>query len=77
MKSNCVAMLLSDLGVTKTHSRPHLSNDNAFSESQFKTLKLKYRHSFQTDLARCRTLAFFVRIFLTGTTRNIIIQGLL
>ena len=44
MKSNCVAMLLSDLGVTKTHSRPHVSNDNPFSESQFKTLK--YRPEF-------------------------------
>jgi len=44
MKSNCVAMLLSDLGVTKTHSRPHVSNDNPFSESQFKTLK--YRPQF-------------------------------
>ena len=37
-------MLLSDLGVTKTHSRPHVSNDNPFSESQFKTLK--YRPEF-------------------------------
>jgi putative transposase len=44
MKSNCVALLLSDLGVTKTHSRPHVSNDNPFSESQFKTLK--YRPEF-------------------------------
>ena len=44
MKSKCVAMLLSDLGVTKTHSRPHVSNDNPFSESQFKTLK--YRPEF-------------------------------
>ena len=31
--------LLADLGVTKTHSRPHVSNDNPYSESQFKTLK--------------------------------------
>jgi len=44
MRSKCVAMLLSDLGVTKTHSRPHVSNDNPFSESQFKTLK--YRPQF-------------------------------
>jgi putative transposase len=44
MKSKCVAMLLSDLGVTKTHGRPHISNDNPFSESQFKTLK--YRPEF-------------------------------
>jgi putative transposase len=37
-------MMLADLGVTKTHSRPHVSNDNPFSESQFKTLK--YRPEF-------------------------------
>ena len=39
MKSKPVAFLLSDLGVTKSHSRPHVSNDNPFSESNFKTLK--------------------------------------
>lgn len=39
MKSKAVAMLLADLGVTKTHSRPSVSNDNPFSEAQFKTLK--------------------------------------
>lgn len=39
MKSKAVAQLLADLGVTKTHSRPHVSNDNPYSESQFKTLK--------------------------------------
>ncbi len=44
MKSKPVALLLSDLGVTKTHSRPHVSNDNPFSESQFKTMK--YRPEF-------------------------------
>ena len=44
MTSKPVALLLSDLGVTKTHSRPHVSNDNPFSEAQFKTLK--YRPEF-------------------------------
>jgi putative transposase len=39
MKSGLVAQLLADLGVTKTHSRPYVSNDNPFSESPFKTLK--------------------------------------
>jgi putative transposase len=39
MTSKPVAFLLADLGVTKTHSRPHTSSDNPFSESQFKTLK--------------------------------------
>src|SRR5206468_651961 len=44
MTSKPVALLLADLGVTKSHSRPHVSNDNPFSESQFKTLK--YRPDF-------------------------------
>jgi putative transposase len=44
MTSKSVALLMSDLGVTKSHSRPHVSNDNPFSESQFKTLK--YRPDF-------------------------------
>jgi putative transposase len=39
MKSKPVALLLADLGVTKTHSRPHTSNDNPYSEAHFKTLK--------------------------------------
>jgi putative transposase len=39
MKSKPVAFLLSDLGVTKTHSRPHVSNDNPYSEALFRTLK--------------------------------------
>ncbi len=44
MSSQLVAQLLVDLGVTKTHSRPHVSNDNPYSESAFKTLK--YRPEF-------------------------------
>ena len=44
MLAKPVALLLADLGVTKTHSRPHVSNDNPFSEAQFKTLK--YRPDF-------------------------------
>jgi putative transposase len=44
MKSKKVAQLLADLGVIKTHSRPHTSDDNPYSEAQFKTLK--YRPSF-------------------------------
>jgi putative transposase len=39
MRSKPVALLLADLGVVKTHSRPHVSNDNPFSEAQFRTLK--------------------------------------
>lgn len=44
MTSKPVALLLADLGVTKTHSRPQVSNDNPYSEAQFKTLK--YRPNF-------------------------------
>ena len=41
MTSKSVALLLSDLGVTPSHSRPHVSNDNPYSEAQFKTLKYR------------------------------------
>ncbi len=44
MTSKTVAQLLMDLGIVKSHSRPRVSDDNAFSEAQFKTLK--YHHSF-------------------------------
>ena len=44
MRSKPVAALLLDLAVAKTHSRPHVSNDNPYSEAQFKTLK--YRPDF-------------------------------
>jgi putative transposase len=44
MTSKPVAFLLADLGVTQSHSRPHVSNDNPYSEAQFKTLK--YRPAF-------------------------------
>jgi putative transposase len=41
MKAKATALLLADLGVTKSHSRPYTSNDNPFSESCFKTLKYR------------------------------------
>jgi putative transposase len=44
MKAKPVALLLTDLGVTKTHSRPYTSTDNPYSEAHFKTLK--YRPDF-------------------------------
>ena len=44
MTSKPVAFLMADLGVTKTHSRPYVSDDNPYSESQFRTLK--YRPEF-------------------------------
>jgi len=49
MQSHTVAQLLATLGVVKSHSRPHVSNDNPFSESQFKTLK--YRPEFPERFA--------------------------
>jgi len=63
MTSTSVALLLAELGVTKTHSRPHVSNDNPYSEAQFKTLK--YRPTFPTRFgsmedARAYCTAFFV-----------------
>jgi putative transposase len=44
MTSKPVAFLMADLGITKTHCRPHVSDDNPYSESQFRTLK--YRPGF-------------------------------
>ena len=61
MRSKHVAMLLSDLGVTKTHSRPHVSNDNPFSESQFKTLK--YRPDFPKRFGSIEDARAFCRDF--------------
>lgn len=59
MTSKSLALLYADLGVTKTHSRPSVSDDNPFSEAQFKTLK--YRPDFpdrfgclQDARAHCR-----------------------
>lgn len=62
MKSKAVALMLSDLGVTKTHSRPHTSNDNPFSESQFKTMK--YRPEFPATFGSIEDArAFCVQFF--------------
>jgi putative transposase len=44
MRGKPVAFLLADLSITKTHSRPYTSNDNPYSESQFRTMK--YRPEF-------------------------------
>lgn len=43
MKAKATALLLSDLGVTRSHNRPHTSNDNPYSESAFKTQKYQPR----------------------------------
>jgi putative transposase len=63
MKSKTVALLLADLGVTKTHSRPHVSDDNPFSESQFKTLK--YRPDFPSRFGSMQDAKAYCRPFFT------------
>ena len=62
MHSKSVALLLADLGVTKTHSRPYVPNDNPYSEAQFKTLKYRpdYPDRFGSIAdARCWARYFF------------------
>lgn len=61
MTSKSVAFLLADLGVEKTHSRPHVSNDNPYSESQFKTMK--YRPEFPTRFGALEQARAFCRSF--------------
>jgi len=61
MKSKPLAMLLADLGVAKTHSRPRVSNDNPYSESQFKTLK--YRPDFPDFFGSLEDARAWVRSF--------------
>ncbi|MCC7165487.1 MAG: transposase family protein [Anaerolineae bacterium] len=53
MTAKPLALLLSDLGVTKSHSRPRVSNDNPYSEAQFKTMKYRpdYPAFFESLLA--------------------------
>ena len=62
MRSKPVAALLMDLDIARSHSRPHVSDDNPFSESQFKTMK--YRPGFPARFgciedARAHCQAFF------------------
>lgn len=61
MKSKPVAFLMADLGITKTHSRPHTSDDNPFSEAQFKTLK--YRPDFPDRFGCIEDARQFCRAF--------------
>lgn len=61
MRSKPVALLLSNLGVTKTHSRPQVSDDNPFSESQFRTLK--YRPDFPERFGSLQDARAFCRSF--------------
>jgi putative transposase len=63
MTSATVGQLLADLGVTKTHSRPHVSNDNPYSEAGFKTLK--YRPGFPECFGSIEDARKFCRDFFT------------
>jgi putative transposase len=63
MASKPVAFLLADLGVTKSHSRPHTSNDNPFSEAQFKTFK--YRPDFPDRFGSLADARTFCQSFFT------------
>ena len=71
MRSKPVAALLVDLDITRSHSRPHVSDDNPYSESQFKTMK--YRPDFPVRFgsiedARAHCQAFFA--WYNGTHRH-------
>lgn len=61
MKAKATALLLADLGVTRSHSRPHTSNDNPFSESHFKTLK--YQPQFPRRFGSIEDAKAFCRRF--------------
>ena len=61
MTSKPVAFLLADLGITKSHSRPYVSDDNPYSESQFKTLK--YRPDFPERFGSAEDVRVFCRPF--------------
>lgn len=61
MRSRPVALLMAELGVTKSHSRPHTSNDNPFSEAGFKTMK--YRPDFPARFGSIQDARAFCRGF--------------
>ena len=63
MTSKTVSQLLADLGVLQSHSRPHVSNDNPYSEAQFKTLK--YSPAFPERFGSIHDARAFCERFLT------------
>ncbi len=62
MTSKSVSALLIDLDIMRSHSRPHVSNDNPYSESQFKTLK--YRPAFPERFGSEQDARLFCRGFM-------------
>jgi putative transposase len=63
MTSKSLALLLDDLGVARSHSRPHTSNDNPYSEAHFKTLK--YKAGFPERFGSLADARVFCRAFFT------------
>ena len=63
MTAKSTALLLSDLGVVQSHSRPHVSDDNPFSEAQFKTLK--YQPTFPDRFGALEDARAYCRPFFT------------
>jgi putative transposase len=68
MKAKATALLLADLGVTKSHSWPHTSNDNPFSEAHFKTLK--YQPEFPKRFGSIEDAKAFCRDFFIWYNRD-------
>lgn len=68
MKAKATALMLADLGVTKSHSRPYTSNDNPFSESHFKTLK--YQPQFPKRFGCIQDAKAFCRAFFDWYNRH-------
>jgi putative transposase len=68
MKAKATALLLADLGVTKSHSRPYTSNDNPFSEAHFKTLK--YQPQFPKRFGCIEDAKGFCRAFFLWYNRD-------
>jgi putative transposase len=68
MTAKATALMLADLGVTKSHSRPYTSNDNPFSESHFKTLK--YQPQFPKRFGCIQDAKTFCRHFFNWYNRD-------
>ncbi len=69
LRSKPVALLLADLGIERSHSRPHVSDDNPFSEAAFKTLK--YRPTFPDRFGSIEDArAFCARFFTWYNTQH-------
>lgn len=72
MTGKPLSQLIVDLGITKSPSHPHTSDDNSFSEAQFKTLK--YRPDYPDRFASIEAARTGQEAFSPGTTMNIIIR---